>query len=90
MFRYVAKLPENCRFASTLTAFKSRLKTFLFATAFSLNQCQGFELHCPICAHFTVSELVIMLCLLMSPYLFLLSVNVVFNAPVKHFELPCV
>ena len=29
------KLPENCRSASTLTSFKSRLKTFIFATAFN-------------------------------------------------------
>ncbi len=28
------KLPENCRSAETLNAFKSRLKTFLFAAAF--------------------------------------------------------
>ena len=28
------KLYENCRSAPTLTSFKSRLKTFLFATAF--------------------------------------------------------
>ena len=29
------KLPENCRSASTLTHFKSRPKTFIFATAFN-------------------------------------------------------
>ena len=28
------KLPESCRSAATLTSFKSKLKTFLFATAF--------------------------------------------------------
>lgn len=28
------KLPENCRSAATLSSFKSRLKTFLFAAAF--------------------------------------------------------
>ena len=28
------KLPENCTSASTLTSFKSRLKTFLYTTAF--------------------------------------------------------
>ena len=30
------KLPEICRSAATLTTFKSRLKTFLFAAAFNL------------------------------------------------------
>ena len=29
------KIPENCRSADTLSAFKSRLKTFLFAAAFN-------------------------------------------------------
>ena len=40
------KLPENCRSAPTLTSFKSRLKTYMFATAFHSSNFKAFKLDC--------------------------------------------
>ena len=46
------KLPENCRSAATLSSFKSRLKTFLFANAFINYKFEAFDsylsLHCNV------------------------------------------
>ena len=81
------KLPENWRSAHTLISFKSRLKTFLFATAFHWSDFKALNYTvtdffetclcqtCSILAYVLISLLVLMFYFLMSSCLSLISLQ---------------
>ncbi len=85
------KLPENCRSAETLNAFKSRLKTFMLLLLFM----KLLFLHCTVTFILVFYNFFYSVLAVLFPFL-ILRLNVLllcffctFMLDVKHFDLPC-